>query len=170
MDPQTDTNAAPREGLSRAWDTVTVQFMGQLDENFIIGGVGAGKSPGMAIAFKAVHGDHSSNPFWTDYAQTTTPEEAAAAVRRAEEAVGNAQEALYLVRLQAIRALSEQHRSVRHVAGVLGVGKSTVARELKGHLPAAVASTSDGNRNETIARAIVSAWGPGFPRRNPAAD
>lgn len=140
--------------------------MGQLDKNLVIGQSGKGKSPGMAIAFKAVRGDHSSNPFWTDYARTTTPEEAAAAVRRAEEAVANAQEALYLVKLQAIRALSDQHRSVREVAGILAVGKSTVARELKGHLPAAVVSTSDMDRNETIARAIVSAWGPGFPRRN----
>ena len=142
----------------------TVPLMGQVDKNVVIGEVGKGNSPGMAIAFKAVRGDHSSNPFWTDYAQTTTPEEAAAAVRRAEEAVVNAQEALYLVKLQAIRALSDQHRSVRDVAAILGVGKSTVARELKGHLPAAVVSTSDGDRNGIIARAIVSAWGSGFPR------
>ncbi|WP_218682637.1 hypothetical protein [Microbacterium sp. BF1] len=121
----------------------------------------------MAIAFRVDRADHSSNPFWTGYAQTATADEAAAAVHRASEAVADAQAALYLVKLQAVRALSDQHKSVREIAKIIGWSKSSVARELKGSTPDAVAHTGDVARNERVARMVASAWGSGFPRRIP---
>jgi len=139
--------------------------MGQMDNaNFILG-TGMGKSPGMAMGFRVDRGDHSSSPFWTSYAETTTPDEAAAAVHRASEAVVDAEAAFYLVKLQALRALAEQHKSVREIAGILGLSKSAVARELKNPLPGSVAHTADVDRNERVARMVAVAWGAGFPRR-----
>lgn len=133
--------------------------------NFILGAAGTGKSPGMAMGFRVDRGDHSSNPFWTSYAQTATPAEANAAVYRASEAVADAEAAFYLVKLQAMRALSEQHKSVREIASILGLSKSTVARALKDSMPGAVAHTADVDRNERAARMVAAAWSTGFPRR-----
>lgn len=140
--------------------------MGHTDNaNTILGAAGTGKSPGMAIGFRVERGDHSSNPFWTSYAQTATPDETVAALHRASEAVADAEAAFYLVKLQALRALSEQQKSVREIAGILGLSKSTVARELKNSMPGAVAHTADVERNERAARMVAVAWGAGFPRR-----
>lgn len=144
---------------------VSVPSMGHLDNaNFILA-TGTGKSPGMAMGFRVDRGDYSSNPFWTSYAETATPDEAAVALRGAAEAVADAEAAFHLVKLQALRALSEQHKSVREIAGILGLSKSAVARELKGSMPGAVAHTADVDRNERAARMVAAAWGAGFPRR-----
>lgn len=139
--------------------------MGHPDKaNFILG-TGTGKSPGMAMGFRVDRGDYSSNPYWTSYAETATPDESVAALRRASEVVADAEAAFYLVKLQALRALSEQHKSVREIARILGLSKSAVARELKGSIPGTVAHSTDVDRNERTARMVAGAWGAGFPRR-----
>ena len=54
--------------------------------------------------------------------------DASAALRRAEEARGRAETVHEIVRAQAAAALLRRGRSVREVARLLGVSKSTVSR------------------------------------------
>ena len=72
-------------------------------------------------------GGHSVE--WSsEYAFDRSPEDAARAVMRAQAHRDDADRALEMVRLQAVRACSERGLSVRQTAKMLGLTKSTVGR------------------------------------------
>lgn len=95
-----------RSPLSHDWDTCSVPAMGQTAE---------------------WSGGHSVE--WSsEYAFDRSPEEAARAVMRARSHRDDADRALEMVRLQAVRACTERGLSVRQTAKMLGLTKSAVGR------------------------------------------
>ncbi|MBT2269602.1 helix-turn-helix domain-containing protein [Rhodococcus erythropolis] len=72
-------------------------------------------------------GGHSVE--WSsEYAFDRSPEDAARAVMRAQSYREDADRALEMVRLQAVRACTERGLSVRQTATMLGLTKSAVGR------------------------------------------
>lgn len=92
--------------LSHDWDTCSVPAMGQ------------------AVEWSGGH----SVEWSSEYAFDRSPEDAARAVMRAQAHRDDADRALEMVRLQAIRACVERGLSVRQTATMLGLTKSAVGR------------------------------------------
>lgn len=83
------------------------------------------------MEFRAEQNERADDPLWTGFAEGATDDEARRAIAMAQERLAAAENARYLVVLQAIRALSARGLSTRDIAGVVGISKSAVSRHMR---------------------------------------
>lgn len=96
-----------------------------------------------------------SRPATTTYARGASAGQAGIALERVERAVGAAEVAQIIVRRQVVDALTEAGMTVRQIADVTGLSKSSVGRSSRG---GEVGFALHPSTADTIRALIVEAW------------
>lgn len=106
------------------------------------------------MEFRAERSEQADNALWAGFAEGATDDQVQRAVVIAQERLAAAENAQYLVILQAIRALSTRGLSTRDIANVVGISKSAVGRHLRLGVHGVAVGCAD-----AVTEIIRRAWG-----------